>query len=100
MAPPDPTVELELSDDSATSLDQYYKDAENATESAAEMTPNKSHLSRRSLEKRGSGPLYFVAVPRVSAAMAQTIVELGARLTAMRKLCAESTVKRVRCLVA
>uniref|UniRef100_A0A0C4DIB2 chitinase n=1 Tax=Fusarium oxysporum (strain Fo5176) TaxID=660025 RepID=A0A0C4DIB2_FUSOF len=57
MAPPDPTVELELSDDSATSLDQYYKDAENATESS-DVTPNKSHLSRRSLEKRGSGPLY------------------------------------------
>ncbi|KAF5244120.1 hypothetical protein FANTH_7875 [Fusarium anthophilum] len=57
MAPPDPTIELELSDDSATSLDQYYKDAENATESS-DVTPHRSLLSRQSLEKRGSGALY------------------------------------------
>lgn len=57
-APPNPTEDLELSEDSATSLDQYYKDAQNATESSAGVTPNKSGLSRRSLEKRGSGPTY------------------------------------------
>ncbi|WZH40929.1 Chitinase [Fusarium acuminatum] len=53
-APPNPTEDLELSSDSAVSLDQYYKDAANATE----ITPNKPGLSRRSLEKRGDGPLY------------------------------------------
>ncbi|KAL3593209.1 hypothetical protein FPOAC2_07503 [Fusarium poae] len=57
-APPNPTEDLELSSDSAVSLDQYYKDAANATESSAGVTPNKSGLSRRSLEKRGDGPLY------------------------------------------
>ncbi|KAM0433720.1 hypothetical protein ACHAQK_009156 [Fusarium lateritium] len=57
IAPPDVTVELDLSKDSATSLEQYYKDAKNHTESA-DVSPNKSHQSRRSLEKRGSGPLY------------------------------------------
>jgi chitinase len=55
-APPNPTEDLELSKDSATSLDQYYKDATKS--SAVGVTPNKSHHSRRSLEKRGSGPLY------------------------------------------
>ncbi|KAH7202713.1 glycoside hydrolase superfamily [Fusarium redolens] len=57
-APPNPTEDLELSIDSGVSLDQYYKDAQNATESSAGVTPNKSGLSRRSLEKRGDGPLY------------------------------------------
>ncbi|CAG7560691.1 unnamed protein product [Fusarium equiseti] len=57
-APPNPTEDLELSADSGVSLDQYYKDAQNATESSAGVTPNKSGLSRRSLEKRGDGPLY------------------------------------------
>ncbi|KAF5664348.1 chitinase 3 [Fusarium heterosporum] len=57
-APPNPTEDLELSLDSGVSLDQYYKDAQNATESSAGVTPNKSGLSRRSLEKRGDGPLY------------------------------------------
>ncbi|OBS20320.1 hypothetical protein FPOA_06693 [Fusarium poae] len=57
-APPNPTEDLELSSDSAVSLDLYYKDAANATESSAGVTPNKSGLSRRSLEKRGDGPLY------------------------------------------
>lgn len=62
-APPNPTEDLELSKDSATSLDQYYKDAQNATESSADVSPNKSHHSRRSLEKRGSGPLYCKDAP-------------------------------------
>ncbi|KAH7159262.1 glycoside hydrolase superfamily [Fusarium sp. MPI-SDFR-AT-0072] len=57
-APPNPTENLELSSDSGVSLDQYYRDAQNATESSAGVTPNKSGLSRRSLEKRGDGPLY------------------------------------------
>jgi chitinase len=57
-APPNPTEDLELSVDSGVSLDQYYKDAQNATESSAGVTPNKSGLSRRSLKKRGDGPLY------------------------------------------
>ncbi|KAG7406899.1 Chitotriosidase-1 [Fusarium oxysporum f. sp. rapae] len=57
-APPNPTENLELSSDSGISLDQYYRDAQNATESSAGVTPNKSGLSRRSLEKRGDGPLY------------------------------------------
>ncbi|GKU22751.1 unnamed protein product, partial [Fusarium langsethiae] len=57
-APPNPTEDLELSSDSAVSLDQYYKDSANATESSAGVTANKSGLSRRSLEKRGDGPLY------------------------------------------
>jgi chitinase len=56
-APPNP-IELELSEDSAKILDQYYKHVENATESSAGVTPNESRNSRRSLLKRGSGPLY------------------------------------------
>ncbi|KAM0488654.1 hypothetical protein ACHAP7_000697 [Fusarium lateritium] len=58
MAPPNPTEDLELSPDSASSLQQYYKDAKNVTDDSTAVTPNKSGLSRRSLEKRGSGPLY------------------------------------------
>jgi chitinase len=38
-------------------LNQYYKNVENATESSAGVAPNKSRNSRRSLLKRGSGPL-------------------------------------------
>ncbi|KAH7236571.1 oviduct-specific glycoprotein, partial [Fusarium tricinctum] len=60
-APPDPTKDLKFSKDSATSLNQYYKDAKNTTETSARITPNKSLISRHSrhsLEKRGSGPLY------------------------------------------
>ncbi|KAF5700546.1 hypothetical protein FMUND_14297 [Fusarium mundagurra] len=57
IAPPDPTVDLELSDNSFTSLDKSYKDAENAIESS-DVIPNRSLLSHRSLEKRGSGALY------------------------------------------
>ncbi|KAF5026826.1 hypothetical protein F66182_1110 [Fusarium sp. NRRL 66182] len=57
-APPNPIEDVELSAGKATSLQQYYKDAKNASESLMGVTPNKSHNSRRSLEKRGSGALY------------------------------------------
>ncbi|PCD34001.1 hypothetical protein FGRA07_09156 [Fusarium graminearum] len=57
-APPNPTEDLELSIDKSTNLDQYYENSKNASESSAGVTPNKSHHSRRSLEKRGSGALY------------------------------------------
>ncbi|KAJ3547829.1 hypothetical protein NM208_g1311 [Fusarium decemcellulare] len=52
-APPIPTEDLELDEDSATSLEQYYEDAKNT--SSADLVSSKS-LSSRSLEKRG--PLY------------------------------------------
>jgi chitinase len=56
-APPNP-IDLEHSKDSPESLEQYYKDAANATESSAGVTPNRSRNSPRTLLKRGSGPLY------------------------------------------
>ncbi|KAK7438834.1 hypothetical protein Landi51_11481 [Colletotrichum acutatum] len=52
-APPVPTKDLELSQDSTTSLEQYYEDSKNA--SFIDNTSRRS-LSSRSLEKRG--PLY------------------------------------------
>ncbi|KXH32852.1 hypothetical protein CSIM01_04345 [Colletotrichum simmondsii] len=52
-APPVPTKDLELSQDSTTSLEQYYEDSKNA--SFIDNISRRS-LSSRSLEKRG--PLY------------------------------------------
>ncbi|KPM40559.1 hypothetical protein AK830_g5976 [Neonectria ditissima] len=52
-APPVPTEDLELSEDSATDLEQYYEDSKNI--SSVDSVSSRS-LSPRSLEKRG--PLY------------------------------------------